>query len=80
MYISLSTESAQQSLVELQMCVMSVFNWMTETKLNLNPSKTEFFLIGSELQRKKFSYLSPLLILDNQTDRADFAKRHGSPI
>ena len=38
---------------------MSVFNWMTQTKLNLNPSKTEFLLIGSEFQRKKFSHLSP---------------------
>ena len=59
---------------------MSVFNWMTQTKLNLNPSKTEFLLIGSEFQRKKFSHLSLLPILDNQTDPADSVKRPGSPI
>ena len=46
MYISLSTESAQQSLMKLQRGVVSVFNWITQTKLNLN-------LIGSEYQRKK---------------------------
>ena len=59
---------------------MSVFNWMTQTKLNLNPSKTEFLLIGSEFQRQLFSHLSPLPILHNQTDPADSAKRPGIPI
>ena len=38
---------------------MSVFYWMTQTKLNLNPSKTEFLLIGYEFQQKKFSHLLP---------------------
>ena len=37
---------------------MSTLNWMTQTKINLYPNKTEFLLIGSEFQRKKFSYLS----------------------
>ena len=69
-YISLCTESAQQYLVELQRCVMSVFNWMTQTKVNLNPSKTEFLLIWSEFQQTKFSHL-PLfqLLITEQTQQ-----------
>ena len=42
---------------------MSVFNWMTQTKLKHNPSKTEFILIGAEFQRKKFSHLFPFTFL-----------------
>ena len=72
--------SAQQSLVELEGYVMGVFDWMTQAKFNLNPRKTKFLLIGSVFQRKKFSHLSPLPILDNQTDPADSAMRPGSPI
>ena len=49
------SENATQFFVELQGGgggVMSVFDWMTQTKLN--PSKTEFLLIGCEFQRQKF--------------------------
>ena len=46
------SQNATQSLVELQRCVMSAFDWMTQTKLKLNPSKTEFLLIGCEFQRQ----------------------------
>ena len=44
MYISLSTESAQQSMVELQWWVMGVFNWMTQTKLSNQTKQTQQIL------------------------------------
>ena len=39
--------------------VMSVFDWMTQTKLKLNQSKTEFLLIGCENSKTKFSHIPP---------------------
>ena len=41
---------------------------MTNSKLNLNPSKTEFIIIiGSKKQREKFKDLFPILLLDHAT-------------
>ena len=49
-YVSLSVSNAKESLEKLQHCVMAVSAWMTGAKLKLNPSKTEFLLIGTKLQ------------------------------
>ena len=51
--MSLSVSNAKESLEKLQHCLMGVLAWMTGSKLKLNPSKTEFLLIGTKLQRKK---------------------------
>ena len=50
---------------------MSVFDWMTQAKLNINPIKTEFLLIGCEFQRQSLS----IFPLPNIPSR--FAKRLG---
>ena len=42
---------------------MSVFDRMTQTNFNLNPSKTEFLPIGCEFQRQKFRHISPFQFL-----------------
>ena len=47
-YMSLSVSNAKESLRKLQHCLMGVSAWMTESKLKLNPSKTEFLLIGTK--------------------------------
>ena len=49
-YMSLSVSNAKKSLEKLQHCVMAVSAWMTGSKLKLNPSKTDFPLIGIKLQ------------------------------
>ena len=38
---------------------MSVFDWMTQSKLKLNLSKIEFLLIGSEFQQKEVKICDP---------------------
>ena len=48
-YMSLSVSNAKESLEKLQHCLMGVSAWMTGSKLKLNPSKTEFLLIGTKL-------------------------------
>ena len=60
-YMSLSVSNAKESLAKLQHCLMGVSAWMTGSKLKLNPSKTEFRLIGTKLQREKNLELFPML-------------------
>ena len=57
-YIFLSGSEALESLTDLKSCATHVFTWMTNSKLKLNPSKTEFIIIGSKEQREKFKIYS----------------------
>ena len=66
-YVALSASEATESLRNLKYCVADVFTWMTDSKLKLNPSKTEFIIIGSKKQRGKFTTLFPFSLLDQDT-------------
>ena len=61
----------------LQSCITGVSAWMAQPKLKLNPSKTEFLLIGSKSQREKFINLFPLAVLDDEMNSADSARNLG---
>ena len=76
-YISLSGSEALESLTDLKSCVIDVFTWMTNSKLKLNPSKTEFIIIGSKNQREKFKDLFPMLLLDHDTLPKAFVRNLG---
>ena len=76
-YISLTGDTATESLKMLQSCITGVSAWMAQSKLKFNPSKTEFLLIASKLQREKFINLFPLAVLDNEMNPADSAKNLG---
>ena len=76
-YISFSTSNARESLEKLQECILGVFAWMTGSKLKLNPGKTEFLLIGTKLQRKKFNDLFPISVLDQETKPSQSARNLG---
>ena len=66
--ISLSGSEALEPLTDSKSCVTDVFTWMTNSKLlKRNPSKTEFIIIGSKKQRKKFKDLFPILLFDHDT-------------
>ena len=54
-------------LTDLKSCVTDVFTWMTNSKLKLNPNKTEFIIIGSKNQTEKFKDLFPILLLVHYT-------------
>ena len=56
---------------------MGVSAWMTGSKLKLNPSKTEFLLIGTKLQREKFLNNFPCLLLGQDTNPSTSAKNLG---
>ena len=76
-YSSLTGDTATESLKMLQSCITGVSAWMAQSKLKLNPSKTEFLLIGSKSQREKFIHLFPLAVLDNEMNPADSARNLG---
>ena len=66
-YISLSGTEALESITDLISCVTDVFTWMTNSKLKLNPCKTDFIITGSKKHREKFKDLFPILLLDHYT-------------
>ena len=76
-HISLSGSQALESLTDLKSCVTDVFTWMTNAKLKLNPSKTEFIILGSKKQRDKFKDLIPILLLDHDTRPKAFVRNLG---
>ena len=76
-YMSLSVSKAKESLEKLQHCLMGVSAWMTRSKLKLNPSRTEFLLIGTKLQREKFLNNFQCLLLDQDTNLSTSAKNLG---
>ena len=76
-YISLSGSEALESLTDLKSCVTDVFTWMTNSMLKLNPSKTEFIIIGSTKQREKLKDLFPILLLDHDTLPKAFVRTLG---
>ena len=76
-YISLSGAEALESLTDSKSCVTGVFTWMTNSKLKLNPSKTEFIIIGSKKQREKFKDIFLILLLDHDTLRKVFVRNLG---
>ena len=70
-YISL------KSLKMLQSCISGVSAWMAQSKLKLNPSKTELLLIGSKSQREEFINLFPFAVLDKRMNPADSSRNLG---
>ena len=76
-FMSLSVSNVKESLEKLQHCVITVLTWMTGSKLKLNPSKTDFLLIGTKLQREKILNISPCLILGQDTSPSASAKNLG---
>ena len=67
LHVSISF-NPKESLEKLQHCLMGVSAWMTGSKLKLNPSKTEFLLIETKLQREKFLNNFPCQLLGQDTN------------
>ena len=60
LYISFTPSKSTSSLEMLSNTFSDILSWMNSNKLLLNPSKTEFLLIGTKQQRLKFSQLTTL--------------------
>jgi hypothetical protein len=53
LYLSFSNSQTEQSLTNLSAALDKVFSWFCINKLSVNPSKTEYLLIGTSQQRSK---------------------------
>src|SRR5215469_14088450 len=58
LYISFSAKNSTSALSRLTTTLDSVHAWLTRNRLALNPSKTEFLLIGLKRQREKLNFNS----------------------
>ena len=53
LYISFASSDVDRALAELSTALDSAHQWLTLNRLSLNPSKTEYLLIGTPQQRSK---------------------------
>ena len=53
LYISFTPDQSDNSLTLLSTTLDSVYTWLTANRLSVNPSKTEYLLIGNPQQRCK---------------------------
>ena len=53
LYVHLSHMNASAAFDKLNRCLQDVKEWMSASKLKLNPDKTEFILFSSKKQRKR---------------------------
>ena len=59
-YTSFVAEDIAQSLIVVQNCMLAIQVWMNQNIPKLNPSKTEFMIIGNLTQRKKVADIFPV--------------------
>jgi len=55
LYLSFNASNSDHSLTLLSSTLNSVHNWLTANRLSVNPSKTEYLIIGTPQQRAKLS-------------------------
>jgi hypothetical protein len=58
LYISFNSSDSNHSLTLLSSILDSVHNWLISNKLSVNPSKTEYLIIGTPQQRAKLTNTS----------------------
>src|SRR6218665_2106712 len=64
LFISFSPHSLQGALNHIRNTITQISAWMTTNVLFLNPSKTEFLIIGLREQLSKLTYSSDLFPTD----------------
>ena len=58
LYVHLSHMNATAAFDKLNRCLQDVKEWMSASKLKLNPDKTEFILFDCKKQRERLMYVS----------------------
>ena len=65
LYVHLSHMNASAAFDKLNRCLQDVKEWMSASKLKLNPDTTEFILFGFKKQRGRLNVCFPIDILGN---------------
>ena len=73
----LSQKNASAAFEQLNRCLNYVKDWMSTSKLKLNPDKTEFIIFGSKRQRDKFKAFFPIDILGSPLCPVDSGRNLG---
>ena len=76
-YIHLSHKNVSAAFEKLNRCLDDIKEWMSTSKLKLNPDKTKFIIFGSKRQRDKLKACFPIDILGNSLCPADSVKKLG---
>ena len=77
LYIHLSHKDALAALARLNACILDVQQWMSLSKLKLNPEKMEFIVFGSKSQRQKISSYFPVSIFGSLIHPVDSVRNLG---
>ena len=77
LYTSFVAENITQSLIVVQNCILAIQVWMNQNMLKLNPSKTEFMIIGNLTQRKKVAHIFPVELLNQNFAEIDSIRNLG---
>ena len=76
-FIYLYQKNASAAFEKLNRCLDDVKEWMSTSKLKLNPDKSEFIIFGSKRQRDKLKSCFPIDILGNSICPTDAVKNLG---
>ena len=76
-YIHLSQNNSSAAFEKLNRCLDDIKEWMSASKLKLNPDKTEFIVFGSKRQRDKLKAYFPSTILGSPLCPAEWVKNLG---
>ena len=77
LYVSFASGDFPAAVNGLQSCLASVQSWMSTNKLNLNPDKGKFLLIGNKRQRSKCLSNFPIELFGVKTNPAKSARNQG---
>ena len=76
-YTSFVAEDIAQSLIFVQNCMLAIQVWMNQNMLKLNPSKTEFMIIGNLIRHKKVAHIFPVELLNQNFAEIDSIRNLG---
>ena len=76
-YTSFVAEDIAQSLIVVHNCMLAIQVWMNQNMLKLNPSNTEFMIIGNLTQRKKVAHIFPVKLLNQNFAEIDSIRNLG---
>ena len=76
-YVHLSQKNASAAFEQLNRCLNDVKEWMSTSKLKLNPNQTEFIIFGLKRQRNKLKACFPIDILGSPLCSVDSVRNLG---
>ena len=76
-YTYFVTEDITQSLIVVQNYMLAIQVWIKQNMLKINPSKTEFMIIGNLTQRKKVVHIFPVELLNQNFAEIDSIQNLG---